>query len=80
MKLRIMKCSDVSYWYKDKIGMYFDVLNRGEVAHSVDHELNTALSKAAVLKEDAIIFEDKNINKVQQLFEKLEFQLKKICL
>ncbi|KAA6446668.1 hypothetical protein [Bacillus swezeyi] len=80
MKLKIMKCSDDIYWYKDKIGIYFDVLNVGEVAHTVDHESNTALSKAAVLKEDAIIFEDENFHKVQQLFKELDVQLKKICL
>ncbi len=48
MKLRIMKCSDTSYWYKDKIGMYFDVLNRGEVAHSVDHESNTIIKSCCI--------------------------------
>lgn len=35
MKLRIMKCLDVSYWYKDKIGMYYDVLNKGGIVYSV---------------------------------------------
>ncbi|AVB11492.1 hypothetical protein C7M22_03620 [Bacillus velezensis] len=80
MKLRIMKCSDTSYWYRDKIGMYYDVLNKGGIAHSVQHDSNTAFSKAAVLKEDAIVFEDEKFDKVQLLFRKLDDQLKKICL
>ncbi|MET1166847.1 hypothetical protein ABWV16_17425 [Bacillus velezensis] len=80
MKLRIMKCSDTSYWYRDKIGMYYDVLNKGGIAHSVQHDSNTAFSKAAVLKEDAIVFEDEKLDKVQLLFRKLDDQLKKICL
>lgn len=80
MKLRIMRCSDASYWYRDKIGMYYDVLNKGGIAHSVQHDSNTPLSKAAVLKEDAIIFEDEKLDKVKQLFRKLDNQLKKICL
>ncbi|WP_241745091.1 MULTISPECIES: hypothetical protein [Bacillus] len=80
MKLRIMKCSDTSYWYRDKIGMYYDVLNKGGIAHIVQHDSNTAFSKAAVLKEDAIVFEDEKFDKVQLLFRKLDDQLKKICL
>ncbi|MCY8815049.1 hypothetical protein MOF52_12290 [Bacillus inaquosorum] len=80
MKLRIMKCSDTSYWYRDKIGMYYDVLNKGGIAHSVQHDSNTAFSKTAVLKEDAIVFEDEKFDKVQLLFRKLDDQLKKICL
>ncbi|NMV98019.1 hypothetical protein [Bacillus velezensis] len=80
MKLRIMKCSDTSYWYRDKIGMYYDVLNKGGSAHSVQHDSNTAFSKAAVLKEDAIVFEDEKFDKVQLLFRNLDDQLKKICL
>lgn len=80
MKLRIMKCSDTSYWYRDKIDMYYDVLNKGGIAHSVQHDSNTAFSKAAVLKEDAIVFEDEKFDKVQLLFRKLDDQLKKICL
>lgn len=77
MKLRIMKCSDASYWYRDKIGMYYDVLNKGGIAHSVQHDSNTAFSKAAVLKEDAIVFEDEKFDKVQLLFRKLDDQLKR---
>lgn len=52
MIIKITKCSEDHYWYKNKVGNYFKVINEGDVAYSVENIGNTDNGQAAVMVGD----------------------------
>ena len=51
LKVKIIKCSNENYWYKDKIGETFDVYD----VIQGDYRLKVGLRAFLVLKEDVEI-------------------------
>lgn len=54
MKVRIVKCSDKSWWYNDKIGEVFKVCNWTDVAYLVEPD-----KRRFIFKKDACRIADK---------------------
>lgn len=87
MKALIRKCSDDSYWYRDMVGEYLDVLSSEEHIRGglyaivrVDRPDNDDRNTAGIMPEDCLVFLDKDVDKVKAAFDKLEKYLQKLSL
>lgn len=63
IRIQIVKCSSLNYWYKDKIGEVMEAVLSGEKYHSLDEE-------KFVHVDDAIILE--HVRRVRNPYDKIE--------
>lgn len=58
MKVRIVKCSDGTWWYRDKIGEVIDVINETESNYLISYRVAKYIDK----RDAEIITEKDNVN------------------
>ena len=52
MIIKITNCSEDHYWYKNRVGCFYKVLNEGNKAYAVEAKGNTDREQAAVMVGD----------------------------